>query len=72
MSRIFISLIRQKREEFGYTQYNLGEALGVSQSYISRWELSKTYPKYPELKKLSELFNCNIEDLYEEKPGKHS
>lgn len=63
---VFFPLIKERREKIRLNQEELGEILGVSQSYISRWENGKAYPRFPELKVMADLFDCTIEELYKE------
>jgi transcriptional regulator with XRE-family HTH domain len=52
--------MRKKRE---LTQKQLAELLGVKQQNISDWERSARSPSVKNLKKLSEILNCQIDDL---------
>lgn len=45
------------------TQFDLSLLLGVSQSAVAKWETGKTVPAMKHLKKLSEIFNCTIDEL---------
>lgn len=55
-----IKAIRKKR---GLTQKQLAELLGVKQQNISDWERGERSPSVKNLKKLSEILNCQIDDL---------
>ncbi|ELI0359999.1 XRE family transcriptional regulator [Vibrio cholerae] len=61
--------IKKHRERLGLSQEKLGEAVGVTKSTISQWELGKVDPKRSNIKKLSEVFSVMpnvIEDDQEE------
>lgn len=49
--------IKKHRERLGLSQEKLGEAVGVTKSTISQWELGKVDPKRSNIKKLSEVFS---------------
>lgn len=55
-----IKVMRIKR---GLTQKQLAELLGVKQQNVSDWERSLRSPSVKNLKKLSEILNCQIDDL---------
>jgi transcriptional regulator with XRE-family HTH domain len=55
-----IKAIRKKR---GLTQKQLAELLGVKQQNVSDWERGERSPSVKNLKKLSEILNCQIDDL---------
>lgn len=44
------------RVQAGYTQIEVAEKLGVTESTVVKWEKGKTAPKMPHAQKLSELF----------------
>ena len=52
--------IRRKRKEWGMTQYDLSEYLGVSNSAIAQWEKDKTIPSYANYKMLCDWLAMDI------------
>ncbi len=61
-----INGFEKQRKAAGFTQVQVAEALHVEQCTISLWENGITYPRAKLLPKIAKLFNCEIEDLYEE------
>lgn len=57
--------ITKYRKEYGYSQAQLADLLGVSQSAVSQWELGKTLPDLLTAQKLAVLCGVLIEDLIE-------
>ena len=55
--------IKSMRKKRGLTQKQLAELLGVKQQNVSDWERSLRSPSVKNLKKLSEILNCQIDDL---------
>ncbi len=56
--------IRELRKNLGYTQQDLGEALGVSTRTIVSYENGKSYPKQREIySKMADLFDVPINYL---------
>ena len=51
------------RAKLNLTQTQLALKIGVTQKDISRWETGERNPNVQNLKKLSEVLNCKIEDL---------
>lgn len=58
--------LRKKRKDFGYTQGQLSLACGVDRTTVTKWETGKSSPSIENLKKLSEIFNCTIDELVKE------
>ena len=52
--------IRRKRKEWGMTQYDLSEYLGVSVPTIAQWEKDKTIPSYANYKMLCDWLAMDI------------
>lgn len=52
------------RIKHGYTQEQLAEALGVSQQTISSWESKMQEPRLMNIKKMAELFNTDIGEIF--------
>lgn len=55
--------IKEFRQERNFTQLSLAKKLGVSQSAVAKWENGDTFPRTNILQKMSELFNCTIDEL---------
>lgn len=51
--------IRKIRRQCGYTQADLGKALGVSAVMISQWERGERNPKAENIKKIANVFNIS-------------
>lgn len=60
----FLPILKERREKARYSQTDIAEILEVSQTIVSRWERGESYPRFPELKIMSELYGCTIEQLY--------
>lgn len=45
------------------TQEQLAMLLGVSRQSVSKWEAERAYPEMDKLLKLSDLFDCTLDDL---------
>jgi putative transcriptional regulator len=62
------------REEFGWSQGELAEKLGVSRQTVNALERGKYDPSLPLAFKIARLFKCTIEEIFEpdDKPNKPS
>ena len=49
------------------SQSDLAVKVGVTQGAVSQWESGETYPSVDKLLSLSKIFNCTIDDLFEDK-----
>ncbi|MUK90066.1 helix-turn-helix domain-containing protein [Ornithinibacillus sp. L9] len=58
------TLIREKRNEMNMTQEELSKALKVSRQTIISLEKGKYKPSLVLAHKLSQIFNCSIEELF--------
>ncbi|MGL4606489.1 MAG: helix-turn-helix domain-containing protein [Eubacteriaceae bacterium] len=58
--------IRAFREAVSISQKQLAKMLGINQSAVSQWEIGQSYPSIFKLPALAEIFDCTIEELYEE------
>ena len=56
--------LEKKRLSKGYSQKDMSKQLGITQSQYSRIEKGQTNPK-KHLKKLSEIFNCDPNKVFE-------
>lgn len=59
-----MNAIKTKRTQTGLSQTALAELLGVSQQAVAQWETGKAMPRREAMMKLSDLFNCTIDELY--------
>lgn len=59
----FKKIIKNLRIEFNLTQQELADALDVSQSVISNWEIGLNAPTPPYLVKLAKLFDVTTDFL---------
>ena len=54
------------RKENHYTQEQLAEILGVSRQAVGKWESGRAYPETEKLIRISELFDCSLDELLKE------
>ncbi len=64
--------IRQLRQERGWTQQDLAQLLGVTQSTVSGWERGLKTQRPRTLLRLAALFGVRIEDIAIEQAERHS
>lgn len=57
--------LKQLRKEKGLYQKFVAEKIGVSFQSLSEWENGHVEPRYSDARKLAELYECSMEDLYE-------
>ena len=57
------SLIKAWREHFNFTQQQLADKAGLTQSAIARMEVSDVAPRTATLKKIASAMNISIEQL---------
>ena len=55
--------IKEAREKAGFTQQDLADELGVSQSTVAMWETQKSLPRTDKLPALAKILGCTIDDL---------
>jgi len=55
--------IKKHRESSNMTQTQLALKLGVTRTTVTMWEMGINYPTVENLIKLSEIFNCTIDEL---------
>lgn len=58
------------RKMLGYTQKEVATLLGVHQVAYGNYELGKRQPKPGMLKKIADVFNCKVDDLYDSEDEK--
>lgn len=54
------------REQKGYTQSEIAEKLLITQQTVSSWERGRTVPKLYQMKKLSNVLETDINELFYE------
>ena len=52
-----------QRKKAGYTQQNLAQKVGVTQSAVAKWDTGESLPRAAMLPNLALLFGCSIDDL---------
>ena len=57
------NLIAKLREEKGFSQFELGSKLGVTNKAVSRWENGRGYPDTSILLKLAEILDITVDEL---------
>lgn len=57
--------IREYRQKYGMTQFQLAEKLGIDDKHLSRLELGKNMPQAVVISKLAEVFNIEPKSLFE-------
>lgn len=60
--------IREKREDVGLTQRELGARMGVDCSTVTKWETEVALPKARQLPLLAEVLGVPIGDLFVSHP----
>ena len=56
--------IAELRKKSGLTQRELADALHVSRSLVSLWELGERIPDCVSLAKMADLFECDEKDIF--------
>ncbi|MBO0474820.1 hypothetical protein IGL98_002442 [Enterococcus sp. DIV0840] len=59
-------ILKEKREQLGYTQKEVAQKLYVSRQTISNWEIGKTYPDIEKLLNLSDFYDVSLDELIKE------
>lgn len=57
--------IREYRQKYGMTQFQLAEKLGIDDKHLSRIELGKNMPQAVIISRLAEVFNIEPKNLFE-------
>lgn len=57
--------IRELRKRKGFSQLQLGDALGCSDKTISSWETNRTEPDKKMYLEMCRVLNCRLEDFFE-------
>ncbi len=55
--------IRKLRKQYGYSQVDLGNKLGISDKTISSWEIGRTEPNMGEIQDMAKIFNCSLSEI---------
>jgi transcriptional regulator with XRE-family HTH domain len=58
-----IKIIRELRDEFGWSQFELASRVGVTPSTVYNWESGRTEPRLSQLRALSEVFGMPMGDI---------
>ena len=61
-----INPLQRRRTQFGYSQQDMSQLLGITQSQYSRIEKGKTYAN-KHIKKLSKIFGCEPNEVFQGK-----
>lgn len=72
MTNKFSKKLKKIMYEKGFTQKDLAEKLGVSQAFISSWQVGKRNPKLSSIKKISEALNVPVDYFFESSENKDS
>ena len=59
----FSENLKTFRLQFGYTQTQIGDKIGIRPSNISDWENGKSRPEYENLIKLADIFDVTLDEL---------
>ena len=70
IEKYIIAKVKEKREEFGYTQIALSQKLGMSDSFVGHIETPKRRAKYNinHLNALAKIFKCSPKDFIPDRP----
>ena len=60
----FSKKLQELRNKKGLTQEELGNALYVSRTAVSKWESSRGYPNIDSLKAIAKFFDLTVDELY--------
>ncbi|MEE3495214.1 MAG: helix-turn-helix transcriptional regulator [Butyrivibrio sp.] len=63
MGAFFQNKIKEKREEAGLTQKQLGDRIGADDTLISKYETGEALPTYDKLLKMASIFHTTTEEL---------
>ncbi|HBP43704.1 MAG TPA: transcriptional regulator [Clostridiales bacterium] len=64
MDKIFCNNLKICRKTSGLTQKQVADLLGVVESCYANWEQGRTEPSITFLKKLCEIFNVSLDELF--------
>ena len=60
----FRIILKNKMLMKGITQKELAEKIGISRQTVSKYIAGTALPGYTILKRIADVFNCTVEDLY--------
>lgn len=60
---MFRIILKQLREDAGYSQYSFADAFGVAQSTVGNWEAGTREPNFKTIQKLASFFNVSVDYL---------
>ena len=63
MNSNFADNLKKIRKEYGLSQEQLADKLGVSRQSVSNWESQQAYPEMDKVIQLCNMFNLNIDEL---------
>lgn len=58
-----MNALKRARKKHGFSQEEIAEAVGVTQSAVHQWEAGKSSPTIGNLRKIAKLFGCKVDDL---------
>lgn len=64
---MFKDEIKRLRKQKGLTQDELADALGVSRSAVSMWELGSREPNFEAAETIADFFNVSLDSLISQK-----
>ena len=59
--------VKRLRLSKDMTQKELAERLGVERSTVAMWETNNIMPRFHMLSKLTDVFECSLSDLLEDR-----
>lgn len=66
----FGNYVTLMREKLGYSQYQLGALVGVSDKAVSKWENGTAKPNLEHCVKLAAIFNISTDELLSRMMGR--
>jgi len=57
------TVLTELRKEYGYTQKEIGERIGVTDKTISKWEKGNLLPDITYLVQLADVYNITLDEL---------
>lgn len=63
MKKSFNNILKEKRENIGMTQEDLGSFVGVDDRTIGLWERGVSEPKADHVVMLADIFRCSVDEL---------
>lgn len=58
--------LKQFRQDNGLSQNELGKKVGYTQQAVAKWESGESEPNSKTLIKLSQIFDCSVDELLKE------